>query len=83
MTWKHELQLRDIAIDQPLEVQCRSCGHGRHEWPEELLQNPEWAHLYLDEVEERLKCAKRGCKGKVRLSLAKPGDTEAFIGGMA
>lgn len=83
MSWKKELQLRDIENTQPLEVQCRICGHGRHEWPGDLLQNQDWGYLYLDEVEARLSCARRGCKGAVRLSLAKPGETEAFIGGMA
>ena len=83
MSWKQELQLDDIERNQPLEVQCRTCGHGRHEWPTELLKKEGWGYLYLDEVESRLKCAARGCKGAVRLNLAKPGETEAFIGGLA
>ncbi len=83
MTWKHELQLSDIDPAQPIEIQCRSCGYGRNEWPAELLKNEDWGYLYLDEIETRLKCARRDCNGPVRLTLAKPGDTEAFIGGMA
>ena len=83
MNWKQELQLRDLDPAQPIEVQCRICGHGHNEWPSELLQQEELTYVYLDELEHHLKCTRRGCHGPVRLSLAKPGDTEAFVGGMA
>ena len=84
MTWKTELQLRDLDPAQPIEVTCKECGYGRNEWPEALMvANEDWCYLYLDELEARLCCVQRGCPGAVRVSLAKPGDTEAFVGGMA
>ena len=33
MSWKENLQLGDLTCDQPIEITCRVCGHGRHEWP--------------------------------------------------
>jgi hypothetical protein len=38
--------------------------------------------LYLDEVEAKLHCAKRHCRGSVRVALVHD-DTEGFVGGMA
>lgn len=83
MNWKQDLQLRDLSQTQPIEVTCRICNHGRNEWPEQLLKNPDWAYFYLDELEHHLKCVQRGCNGSVRITLPKQGETEPFVGGMA
>lgn len=84
MNWKKDLQLRDLDPSQPIEVTCRVCSYGRNEWPAELLaRHLDWGNFYLDEVEAELRCVRRGCTGRVRVSLARPGDTEAFVGGMA
>ena len=83
MSWKEGLQLRDLACDQPIEITCRVCGHGHHEWPEQLLKENDWRFLYLDELEAKFTCARKGCHGAVRLSLTSLQDTQAFVGGMA
>jgi len=83
MNWKHDLQLRDLDPKHPIEVTCRICNHGRNEWPQELLKHSQFSYLYLDELENHLRCAKKGCQGRVRLSLANTNDTEPFVGGLA
>ena len=48
-----------------------------------LMLRPEFAQVYLDELERALKCASRTCHGPVRIALIHDGKTEGFVGGMA
>ncbi len=38
MSWKRDLQLRDLEDDQSLELTCRLCGHTHYETPARLLR---------------------------------------------
>lgn len=83
MTWKTELQLIDLDPQQKIEVTCKSCGHSHYETPLLLITKYGLDFHYLDEVERRLTCHNRGCRGAVRIALTHAGDTEGFVGGLA
>lgn len=80
MSWKHEIQLRDLDGDRSIEVTCRLCGHTHYEQVSSLLALGEMS--YLDEVEMRLACKRRGCRGSVRLALMGTAETDGFVGGL-
>jgi hypothetical protein len=80
MGWKHDLQLRDLDDRLTVEVTCRRCGYSHNRQVAELTGLDK--SLRLDEVEARLACRRRGCRGKVRIALVDAERTEAFVGGM-
>ena len=80
MTWKDEIQLRDLDGDQSIEVTCRRCGQTYYEPVSALLGLGEMS--YLDEVEKRLVCVRRGCRGQVRIALDGGAATDGFVGGL-
>jgi len=80
VTWKHEIQLRDLEAGQSIEVTCRQCGHTYYRQVSELFALGKM--LYLNEVERRLACKRRGCHGQVRISLVDGAETDGFVGGM-
>lgn len=83
MNWKSDLQLADLDACTRLEITCRVCALVRYEEAGTLLGRAEFRYAYLDEVERHLKCARRGCRGDVRLALIHDDKTEGFVGGMA
>lgn len=84
MSWKKELQLRDLESHQRLEFTCRTCGHVHFGEVDKIkAMFPDGKHIYLDEVESRTKCPSIGCCGKVRLALIHRGRTSGFVGGLA
>ncbi len=83
MSWKHEIRLADLPVEERLEITCRRCGKARYETAGDLLGRGEFSHAYIDEVERELACADRFCRGKVRLAQMHDGKTEGFVGGMA
>lgn len=80
MSWKREIQLRDLAADQPLEITCRRCGWTHYQQALALLGLGGMS--YLDEVEKRLTCRQRGCRGPVRIALVDNTVTDGFVGGL-
>ena len=86
MSWKEELQLRDLDGKQSIEVLCRRCGDARYERVAELRDSEATTGLtpfsYLDEVESRLACNHWGCPGPVTITLANNAETSAFVGGL-
>jgi len=80
VSWKQEIQLRDLDADQSIEVTCRQCGQTYYQQVSELLGLGKM--FYLDEVEKRLACKHRGCRGGVRLSLMDSTETDGFVGGL-
>ena len=59
MSWKQEIQLRDLDGDQSIEVLCRRCGDARYERVAALLEAAAAGltpFSYLDETERRLSC---------------------------
>ena len=83
MSWKKNLQLRDLDENQPIEVTCHKCGHSHYEQPLDLLKKQDLKYAYLDEVEASLSCKQRGCHGTVRIALSSDRETEGFMGGLA
>jgi len=82
VTWKHNIQLRDLNDDQPLEATCKICGFVRYEVPSVLLLDDDLRDAYLNEVEVVLRCNARGCNGCVRIAIATDAETEGFMGGL-
>ena len=80
MTWKQEIQLRDLAAGQSIEIACRQCGQTYYRLVSELLDLGKMS--YLDEVEKRLACKRRGCQGRVCVSLMDRAETDGFVGGL-
>jgi hypothetical protein len=83
MNWKTDLKLADLDPAARLEVTCKRCGLSRYEQQAALMQRPELAQAYLDEVERTLRCSNRRCPGAVRVALTHDDKTEGFVGGMA
>ncbi len=83
MNWKTDLKLADLDAATRIEITCKRCGLMRYEQQDRLMRQPEMQHAYLDQVEERLICSDRLCKGRVRLSLIHDDKMEGFVGGMA
>ena len=92
MTWKHDIQLGDLDGDLRIEVTCRRCGYSHYERISELLegagqkgqkgQKGMTPDAYLDEVEARLACKRRRCRGAVRITLTDDGEASGFVGGL-
>ncbi len=83
MSWKTSIQLRDLEGEQRLELICKICAHVHYRTVESILINRKRGYLYMDEVEARLHCNARGCRGAVRMIIERPKDTSAFVGGLA
>lgn len=69
MSWKYEIQVRDLDPDQKLEITCKSCGHVHYVTQKLICNSPEREFLYLDEIEKETVCKARGCRGAVRLAM--------------
>lgn len=82
MSWKTNLKLADLEKGTPIECTCRGCGLVRYEDSSALRCREGWPQLYLDEVEARLCCSNKFCRGRVRIALVHD-DTEGFVGGLA
>jgi len=83
ITWKTTLQISDLETDARIEVECKSCGYFRYEDAAEWQKNRLTKQLYLDELEDRLRCHKWGCGKAVRIALSSNVETEGFQGGLA
>lgn len=96
MTWKHEIQLRDLDPGQSIEALCRRCGDGYYVQVAALLKSATQESAmresaagtaltpfsYLDEAERHLRCHRWGCNGTVSITLAGKAETSAFVGGL-
>jgi hypothetical protein len=83
VNWKTGLQLSDVPLHQRIEIACRRCGQVHFRTAGEIATTPERGRLYLDEVEKRLRCRGKACRGEVRIALVRLDDTSAFVGGIA
>lgn len=84
MTWKQQLQVRDLAPNQRLEMTCRICGHVHYLTRDLICVSAEREYLYLDEIENETVCKAYGkCRGPVRMALIQDRGTSAFVGGLA
>jgi uncharacterized OB-fold protein len=82
-SWKHSLQVRDLAPNQRLEITCKRCGHVHYLSREMILTTRARENLTLAEVEAQTRCKARGCKGAVRMAMVREGPASGFVGGMA
>lgn len=83
MNWKTDLKLADLDAGTQIEVVCKRCGLSRYELQAALMQRPDLAQAYLDEVEHALRCSNRSCRGAAQIALIHDDKTEGFVGGMA
>lgn len=83
MNWKTDLKLADLDAATAIEVVCKRCGLARYETQAQLVAQPGFGNLYLDEVEYSLHCSDRFCRGGVRIALIYDDKNEGFVGGMA
>lgn len=83
MGWKEDVQIRDLDHDQKLEMTCKKCGHMHALVAGEIAKDEERQFKYLDEIERETQCRARGCRGAVRLSMPRQGETSSFVGGLA
>jgi hypothetical protein len=77
------LKLADLEAETAIEIVCKRCGLTRYETQGHLMERAELTQAYLDEVEYRLHCSNRFCRGGVRISLIHDDKNEGFVGGMA
>ena len=82
MNWKTDLKLADLDSVVRIEVTCKRCGLTHYRQQDALIQRPELARAYLDEVEQALQCTRKSCHGPVRIALSHDDKTEGFVGGM-
>lgn len=76
----HITQRRGSAVRNTR--QTREAEHV-HEEPEHAAARNSHSGAYLDEIEARLTCAKRTCRGSTRIALIHAHKMEGFVGGMA
>ena len=81
--WKENIQLMDLDGAVRIEVTCKTCSYSWYECVQKLLLIKLNRFAYLDEVEDRLRCKARGCKGKTRIALSSEAETDGFLGGLA
>lgn len=82
MSWKEELQLRDLPAERKIGFRCKKCNLSQPKLVQELLLKFEPV-LYLDEVEARLICRSWGCGGALMMELEHTIIMEGFQGGLA
>lgn len=83
MSWKTDLQLRDLDPASRFEVTCLKCGSVRYIRAGDLMTIPKLMQLYLDEIETRLNCRQQRCRGRCRIALGHNHQNEGFVGGLA
>lgn len=82
-SWKQNIRVGDLADNQKLEARCRKCGHTHYLTRAIVCTSPESEFLDIDELERNTVCRARGCRGAVRLSMARLDELSGFVGGMA
>ena len=82
-SWKAQLQISDLHVTDRIEVECKTCGFFRYEEAAEWQRSRLMKQLFLDELENRLRCHKWGCGGECRIALPSDVETEGFQGGLA
>ena len=79
MNWKTRIRVSDLAPTQKLEIICRRCGRLAYITGVDVTDQS----LYLDELERRLRCKARGCRGHARLAMVRLDELTGFVGGLA
>lgn len=82
MSWKSRVKLADLEPSTILEARCLTCDQTRIRTAASLTST-KTNQLYLDELEARLRCRNKHCRGKLRLTMEHQHKVEGFVGGMA
>ena len=82
MTWKTEMQVRDLDPGGKLNATCRACGYAWLEPVEDLAAIIPHANAFIDEAEQCLSCPDCRTVG-VDLVLANEMKPSAFVAGRA
>lgn len=82
MGWRQETRIADLEDADEIEVRCRACGKHRYEWPRELVMQARLGQLFMDELQNVLRCYDRRCNGAVIISIMYDDLEEGFIAGM-
>jgi len=69
MSWKTNIQVRDMDDRMKLECTCEKCKKTYYLIKEDIIKQPGTDRLYIDEVEARCSCRQRGCNGKIDILL--------------
>lgn len=83
MNWKSDLHLSDLDADMRIEVTCRKCAASRYVVVKDMMLVESNRQARLDEMETRLRCSIRHCRGNVRIALGHNHKNEGFTGGLA
>lgn len=83
MSWKSNIQVRDLDPSERITATCKICRNIQHMTKAMICISPEREFLYLDELEAETICRARGCRGAVRLEMSAPEETSGFTGGLA
>ena len=83
MSWKHDLQVRDLEPTDRIEVTCNECRSVRYIYGGDLMSIHDLLQLRLDEIEKRLLCRQRNCRSHCRIALGHNHKNEGFSGGLA
>nr|WP_278375061.1 hypothetical protein [Brucella anthropi] len=81
--WKSTVQVRDLDDDQRLELTCRKCGRVTYTSRQMLCDGIDRSQKYLDEIEAKARCRKKGCRGEMRLAMVRLQEMSGFVGGLA
>jgi hypothetical protein len=82
VSWKTETRLSDLPANTVLEARCLHCKQTRTRSAGSLM-GAATHQLYLDELEARLRCRDKHCRGAQRLTMEHQHKVEGFVGGMA
>lgn len=82
-SWKHDIQVQDLADDQRLELICTKCNRLAYTTREQICAKADYGQLYLDEIERRARCKGRGCHGRMRMAMVRLSELSGFVGGIA
>ncbi|MDE2042403.1 MAG: hypothetical protein KGJ05_04980 [Alphaproteobacteria bacterium] len=83
MSWKDNIQVRDLDAQDLIELSCRRCRTVRYVDAATLHARKGADRLTLAEVEQRARCRQRGCNGAMRMAMPHRTETKGFVGGLA
>ncbi|WP_374834015.1 hypothetical protein [Paenochrobactrum pullorum] len=83
MSWKSQIQVRDLDDDQRLEMICEKCRRLVYIKKADICKKEGYEQLYLDEVERRSRCRGKGCDGRFRMAMERLKELSGFVGGIA
>ncbi|NKC05294.1 hypothetical protein [Brucella haematophila] len=81
--WKTTIKVRDLDEEQRLELTCKKCGRVTYATKRLLCEDADRSQKYLDEIEAKVRCKARGCRGHMRMAMVRLQEMSGFVGGLA